>query len=71
MRRYAMGVLSVLMVACFAAAALAQGNPRGTSTLTLKGKTVSVEVRAARAEGTHHGRVARQVEAGRCLAVRG
>jgi hypothetical protein len=38
-----MGVLSVLMVACLAATALAQGNPRGTSSLALKGKTVSVE----------------------------
>ena len=43
MKRLAMAVLSVLMVACFAAVALAQGNPRGTSTLTLKGKKVSVE----------------------------
>lgn len=43
MRRLALGVLSVLMVACFAVAALAQGNPRGTSTLTINGKTVSVE----------------------------
>ena len=33
----------MLMVGCFAAAAFAQGNPRGTSSLTLKGKTVSVE----------------------------
>ena len=43
MRKLAMRVLSVLMVACFAAVALAQGNPRGTSTLTINGKTVSVE----------------------------
>ena len=43
MKRFAIGVLSVLMVACFAAVALAQGNPRGTSTLTIKGKTVSVD----------------------------
>jgi hypothetical protein len=43
MKRLAMALLSVLMVACFAAMALAQGNPRGTSTLTIKGKTVSVE----------------------------
>jgi len=43
MKRLASGVLSVLMVAGFAAMALAQGNPRGTSTLTLKGKTVSVD----------------------------
>jgi hypothetical protein len=38
-----MGLLSVLVVGCFAAAALAQAGPRGTSSLTLKGKTVSVE----------------------------
>jgi hypothetical protein len=43
MKKLAMGLLSVLMVAGFAAVALAQGNPRGTSTLTLKGKTVSVD----------------------------
>jgi hypothetical protein len=46
MKTFAMGLLSVLMVACFAAVALAQHharNPRATSTLTLKGKTVSVE----------------------------
>jgi hypothetical protein len=43
MKRLAMAVLSVLMVAGFAAVALAQGNPRGTSAITIKGKTVSVE----------------------------
>jgi len=43
MRKLAIGMLSVLMVACFAAVALAQRNPRGTSTLTLQGKTVSVD----------------------------
>ena len=43
MKKFAMGVLNVLMVACFAAVALAQGNPRGTSSLTINGKTVSVE----------------------------
>ena len=32
-----------MMVVCFAGVAFAQGNPRGTSTLTIKGKTVSVE----------------------------
>jgi hypothetical protein len=36
-------VLSVLMVACLAALAVAQSNPRGTSSLTVNGKTVSVE----------------------------
>jgi len=43
MEKLAMAVLSVLIVGCFAAAALAQGNPRGTSSITIKGKTVSVE----------------------------
>jgi hypothetical protein len=46
MKKLAIGVLSVLMVACFAAVALAQHhakNPRATSTVTFKGKTVSVE----------------------------
>jgi hypothetical protein len=43
MKKLAIAVLSVLMLACFAAVGLAQGNPRGTSTLTLKGKTVSVD----------------------------
>jgi hypothetical protein len=43
MKKLGIAVLSVLMVACFAAVAMAQGNPRGTSTITLKGKTVSVE----------------------------
>jgi hypothetical protein len=36
-------MVSVLIVASFAGMALAQGNPRGTSTLTLNGKTISVE----------------------------
>lgn len=43
MKRNVMGVLSVLLVACFAAVARGQANPRGTSTLTVKGKTVSVD----------------------------
>jgi len=43
MKRLGMAVLSVLMVASFAAMALAQGNPRGTSSITINGKTVSVE----------------------------
>ncbi len=38
-----MAWLSVLLAAYCAVAALAQGNPRGTSSITLKGKTVSVE----------------------------
>ena len=42
MRKVSVAVLGVLMVACFAAAALAAG-PRGTSTVTIKGKTVSVD----------------------------
>jgi len=43
MRKLAMAMLSVLMAACFTATALAQAGPRGTSTLTLNGKTISVE----------------------------
>jgi len=43
LKKIAIGILSVLMAVCFAVAALAQAGPRGTSTLTLKGKTVSVE----------------------------
>jgi len=43
MKKIAIVVLGVLMVACFAAVALAQDNPRGTSTLSIKGKTVSVD----------------------------
>ena len=43
MRKLAMGLLSVLMVGCFAAAALAQHNPRGTSLLMINGKTVSID----------------------------
>jgi hypothetical protein len=43
MRKLAMGLLSVLMVACFAALVVAQGKTRGTSTLIIKGKTVSVD----------------------------
>jgi hypothetical protein len=43
MKKFTIGLLIVLMVGCFAALAFAQGAGRGTSTLTLKGKTVSVE----------------------------
>jgi hypothetical protein len=43
MKKFAMGALSVLMVACFAAVAVAQGNPRSTSSLAINGKTVTVE----------------------------
>jgi hypothetical protein len=43
MRKIAIAALSVMMLACLAAVTLAQGNPRGKSTITLKGKAVSVE----------------------------
>ena len=43
MKRFAIGLLSALMVVCFAAAACAQAGPRGTSSVTLQGKSVSVE----------------------------
>jgi len=36
-------IMISMMVACCAVVALAQGNPRGKSALTLKGKAVSVE----------------------------
>ena len=43
MKKIAIGLLSVLVVACFAAVALAQRNPRGKTSLTINGKTVSVD----------------------------
>jgi hypothetical protein len=43
MKKLASGVLSLLILVCLAATALAQGNPRGTSSLTINGKAVSVE----------------------------
>jgi hypothetical protein len=43
MKVLAAGLLSVLMVACFAVVAIAQGNPRGTTAITLKGKRISIE----------------------------
>ena|SRR5579862_2982821 len=36
-------LLSALMVACFTVAAFAQGNPRGTTTITPRGKKISIE----------------------------
>jgi hypothetical protein len=43
MKTVTLVVLNVAMMIGLGAAALAQGNPRGTTSLTLKGKTVSVE----------------------------
>jgi hypothetical protein len=43
MRKLAIAVFSLLMFAGSAAVGVAQGNPRGKSTITLEGKTVSVE----------------------------
>jgi hypothetical protein len=44
MKAFAKGMLGVLMAACFvASAAFSLDNPRGTSILHLRGKTVSVE----------------------------
>lgn len=43
MKRLAVGVLSVVVMACCATAARAQAGPRGTSTITIKGQVVSVE----------------------------
>ncbi len=43
MKKFILASLGVWMVACCTVVALGQGNPRGTSSITLKGKTVSVE----------------------------
>src|ERR1039458_7189972 len=43
MKKLRMAVLGVMMVACLAVVGLAQDHSRGTSTLTLKGKTISVD----------------------------
>jgi hypothetical protein len=43
MKKPGVAILSVLLVACCAVTAFAQKNPRGTSSITLKGKMVSVE----------------------------
>lgn len=43
MKRFAIGMLSAMVVACFTVAALAQRNPRGKTSLTINGKTVSVD----------------------------
>jgi hypothetical protein len=43
MKKSLVGMLSILMVACFAVVAVAQSNPRGTSSLAINGKSVSVE----------------------------
>ena len=51
MKKLAMGVLSVLMVACFAAAAIAQSNPRGTSSVTLGGKMFPSSTDGPRSKG--------------------
>jgi len=43
MKKLALGFLSLVMVAALGISAYAQGGGRGTSNLTLKGKTVSVD----------------------------
>ena len=43
MKKLGIAVLGAMMVVCLAAVARAQGNPRGTSSLIIKGKTVSVD----------------------------
>jgi hypothetical protein len=43
MRRVTIAILGVVVVAALAVSAFAQKNPRGTSQITLNGKTVSVE----------------------------
>jgi hypothetical protein len=43
MRRITISLLGAALIAMFATSAFAQKNPRGTSQISLKGKTVSVE----------------------------
>jgi len=57
-----MALLSVLMLACFAPATWAQSNPRATSSITLKGKTVSVEYGRPSLKRPQHGSVTRRME---------
>jgi hypothetical protein len=43
MKQFVIGMLSALVLVCFAAAACAQAGPRGTSSITVQGKNISVE----------------------------
>lgn len=64
MKRTAVAGFSLIVMAAFAVSALAQGNPRGTSKLTLKGKTVSVEYGRPSLKGRSEDSLLGQLKAG-------
>lgn len=64
MRQVTLVLLSVTMVIALAASALAQRNPRGTATLTLKAKAVSVEYGRPSLKGRTVDQMLSQLKAG-------